>query len=79
MGFRNITEREFDLILSELTGLMCEVDLGETFIGHHARYGAVTLVRDGSGYIAAAEKMTGLDSFLVEQGLLVNGRTVARG
>lgn len=78
MGFRNITEREFDLILSELTDLICEISLGETFIGYHARCGAVTLVRDGSGCIGLAEEMTHFDNFLARQRLPVNGGAVER-
>ena len=73
MGFRNITKGEFELILSELTYVFCEIRLGETFIIHHVRYGAVTLVRDGSGYMALAWKMTYLDDFLAGQGSLASG------
>ena len=73
MECRAITEREFKLILAELSNVVCQVNLAETIVGHHEQYGVTTLVRDGFRRIALVDHSVPLDRFLAEQAFLADG------
>ena len=70
----SITESEFAIILSELSDVLCQINMGETLIGHHERYGAITLVRDGSRCVALVDTAYH-DKFVAEQAFLLQGTT----
>ena len=73
MECRDITEAEFELILSELSDVICQVNLVETVVGHHEHYGVTTLVRDGTRRMVMVDHSAPLDRFLAEQAFLVAG------
>ena len=72
MAFRNITEREFEFLLSSLTDVMCQINDVETLIGHHAQFGVMTLVRDGTRHMVQVDDPMPLDRFLAEQAFLAD-------
>ena len=83
MECRDITDREFELILAELSDVICKVNIIETVVGHHEKYGVTTtLIRDGSRHMTMVDHSAPLDRFLAEQAFLTNGvatRVAGRG
>ena len=73
MECRDISEAEFTLILAELSDVVCQVNLVETFIGHHAQYGVTTLVQDGARRMVLVDHAAPLDRFLAQQAFLAAG------
>ena len=69
----DITEREFAVILSELSTVMRRVNEVEVIIGFHEAYGAVTLVRDETRCILLVDEAACLDRLWAEQAFLVGG------
>ena len=73
MECRNITECEYKLILSELSDSVCQVNLVETVVGYHERYGVTTLIRDGLRRMVLVDCPAPLDRFLAERAFLAGG------
>ena len=75
MQFRDVSERVFDVIRSELLAVSRTDKLVETIKGQHATYGATVLVRDGSRCMVVVDNPTGLDRFLAVQAFLDDSTT----
>ena len=73
MQCREISGRQFELVLGELTGVSREGGAVEAFRGRHRLFGATVLVRDGSRCMALVHDPTCLDRLLAEHAFLEDG------
>ena len=76
MHCRDITDREFEAIAAELTGVTCQADDIETVTGRHEHYGSTVLVRDALRCMALLEDASIFDVFRLG-GLSAEGRVIA--
>ena len=76
MECRDITEREFKLIMAELEVVSRSDGMVETVTGQHEEYGVTVLVRDGSRCMALIDNPACLDRFLAEQAFLAGAGAI---